>query len=64
MLVRRGISANRGMGSTCRDEQSYDNVVKGNMTWVSRADLVSKWCHIADRGCDTGVIGGKSGVAE
>lgn len=64
VLVRRGRSANRGRGSARRDKRSYDNVVRGNRTWVSHADLVSNWCPMADEGSDTRVIGGKSGVAE
>lgn len=26
-----------------RDIRAYDNIVRGNKTWVSKADLVSKW---------------------
>ncbi|RXI03173.1 hypothetical protein DVH24_003825 [Malus domestica] len=41
-------------------EFALDNRPWGNMTWVSCADLVSKWCPMADGVSDTGVIGGKS----
>lgn len=37
---------------------------KGNRIWVSRADLVSKWCPMADGGYVSGTVGGKSDAAE
>lgn len=40
--VRWTRNNNKGIGSTRRDGRSYDNVVRGDKTWVSRADLVSK----------------------
>lgn len=41
-----------------------DKIVRGNKTWVSRVDLVSKCCPMADGGFVSGVIGAKSGAVE
>ncbi|KAM1063554.1 hypothetical protein ACFX10_027650 [Malus domestica] len=64
VLVMRGRSANRGRSLASGDGRSYDNVVRGNKIWVLHSDLVFKWCLMAYGGSDTGIAGGKSGVAE
>ncbi|KAB2617253.1 hypothetical protein D8674_013122 [Pyrus ussuriensis x Pyrus communis] len=58
--VRWTKNNSRGRGFARRDGRSYDNVVKGIRTWVSRADLVSKWCPMVDGGSVSGASGGKS----
>ncbi|KAM1056604.1 hypothetical protein ACFX13_030744 [Malus domestica] len=48
-----------GEGSARRDERSYDNIVKINKTWGSRANLVSRWRTIVDKGSGVaGVVAG------
>ncbi|KAM1720967.1 hypothetical protein ACFX12_022563 [Malus domestica] len=45
------LSASRGRSRVRRDGRSSDKVVRGNKTWVSKADLVSKWrpdCALVD----------------
>ncbi|KAM1729142.1 hypothetical protein ACFX12_019574 [Malus domestica] len=54
----------RGDNFQEQDGISYDNVVKGNRTWVSKEDLVFKWCPMADGDFDSGASGGKSGAVE
>lgn len=50
VVPRRSMNANRCIGSARRDARSYDNIVKRNKTWVSRANLVSRWRSIVDKG--------------
>ncbi|RXH80636.1 hypothetical protein DVH24_004550 [Malus domestica] len=57
-------NANRGKSSGRRDYVSYENVLKGNKTWVSKADLVSKWCLQADGGSRIGNSGGNIVMTE
>ncbi|TQD84812.1 hypothetical protein C1H46_029660 [Malus baccata] len=64
VLLMRGRSANRGRSLASGDGRSYDNVVRGNKIWVLHSDLVSKWCLMTYGGSNTGIAGGKSGVAE
>ncbi|KAM1724365.1 hypothetical protein ACFX13_022862 [Malus domestica] len=48
---RKYRSASRGRSRVRRDGRSSDKVVRGNRTWVSKADLVSKWrpdCALVD----------------
>lgn len=39
-------------------------MVRGNRTWVSKADLVSRWGHHADRGSGSGVAEERCEVSE
>ncbi|KAM1074535.1 hypothetical protein ACFX11_019717 [Malus domestica] len=64
VLVKWTRNNSRGRGSARRDGISYDNVVRGNRTWVSKEDLVFKWCPMADGDSDSGASGGKSGAVE
>ncbi|KAM1304613.1 hypothetical protein FF1_022142 [Malus domestica] len=43
--VRKSKSDSKGKSSGRRDSRIYENVVRGNRTWVSKADLVSRWGH-------------------
>ncbi|KAM1149794.1 hypothetical protein ACFX15_029470 [Malus domestica] len=59
MVPRRSLNANICKGSARRDERSYDNIVKINKTWGSRANLVSRWRTIVDKGSGVaGVVAG------
>lgn len=57
--VRRSKSASRGRSSRRRDGRSYENVVRGNRIWVSKADLVSRWGHRTEGGSGSGTARGK-----
>lgn len=60
VVTRRSSNANRCRGSARRDEMSYDNIVKRNKMWLSRANLVSKWRSIVDKGSGVaGVVAGR-----
>lgn len=62
--VRRGKSASRGSSSGRRDGRSYENVVCGNRTWVSKADLISRWGHHTEVVSGSRTIGKRCVVSE
>ncbi|KAM2692726.1 hypothetical protein FF1_006709 [Malus domestica] len=43
------MSASRNIGGVRRDGRTYDNVVRENKTWVSKADLVPRWRPTGDK---------------
>lgn len=43
VAFRKSRYTGRGRSGARRDGRSYDNVVRGNKTWVSKVDLVAKW---------------------
>lgn len=53
MVPRRSRNATRVKDDARRDGRSYDNVVRGNKIWVSRADFIPRWRPIAERGSDS-----------
>ncbi|KAM1180454.1 hypothetical protein ACFX13_019872 [Malus domestica] len=56
---RKNKYASKGRSGAQRDGRTYDNVVRGNKTWVSKADLVSKWRPDCDMSSG-GIVGGKA----
>lgn len=49
VLLRKNMSASRNIGGIRRDGKTYDNVVRGNKTWESKADLVPRWRPASDK---------------
>lgn len=49
VVSRKNRSAIRNIGGVRRDGRTYDNVVNGNKTWVSKADLVPRWRLAGDK---------------